>query len=430
MAATTTLHEERTVIREGGLPKYQVVVNCSDKGDLPDVGLFVQQIIDQTDPLQDVFVRISDIIDFSPTDGFLADRLSVVIRGDTYWRSNVLTKTYDDIDVATAAVKAIFDRVNTLVSDYKTYDDSFETPGEDLDFPSADPTYVQTLKDAYTTSYTSYEDTQTAQTAAQDDLTAAQANLAAQQTELQHWLDLRVKFQQESGNDQQAMSDAYAGLNSFVSGNALQIIGSIDSFIFSYQGKFGPETRKVTMQAGGYVNGVSSDIGKPVSQAVSGHTGTLIAYNNSSREWWIEPDDSGDTFVSANLVSVSGGAGRGTPSASMLVGAGPLDAELSALRAARNIFDAARQQALNSVAAASLGVGHHGTTSTYIGDQVTQHSTAVSLAQTSVTEAQTGYNEAQGNAQTAYTTLEQAYNDVKAVCPNWSPTPPFPPVPA
>ena len=437
MSASTVLHEERTAIRESGIQKYQVVVVCSDAGELPDAGLFVYQIVDQADALQDVFVRVSEIVDFSPDLGYLNSRLAATIAGATYWRSSVLTKLYDDIDVANSAVQAIFDRVNTLVNDYMVYNASFQTPGEDIAFPTTDPTQVQVLKDAYATAYTSYETAQTAQTTAEDDLATAQADMQAQQTELQHWLDLRKKFQEESGNDQQAMADAYANFNGFVSGangNALQTVGALDAFLASYQGKFGTNTRKLSLAPGSpYTPCEPSDIGKTVEQATTGHKGTLLSFSNESFSWWVAPQDPTYTFADI-LYTVSiptGSPATGTlASPSVLIGAGPVDPEVAALRTARNSFDAARQQALNGVAASSAGVSHHGTTTAYIGDQVTQHSSAVLLAQTTVTDYQIAYNEAQGNAQTAYTALEQAYNDVMAVCPNWSPTPPFPPVPA
>jgi hypothetical protein len=435
MATTTKLHEERTVIRVGDVQKYQVRVYCSDGGNLPDEGLFVHQIVNQADPLQDVFVRIADIVDFSLTDGFLSSRLAATIKGDVYWRAAELTKTYDDLDVATAAVQAIFDRVNTLVNDYEVYNDDFVTAGEDLEFPTTDPTQVESLKSAYAAAYAAYLAATTAETDAKTALDSASASLTTLQTDYQDWLDLRHRFQEEDGNDQQAMEDAHYALNNFVSygtGSALQIIGAIDSFVFSYQGKFGPETRKVSMNATGYVGCAGGDIGRVVKQDVTNHQGTLLAYNNDSREWWIAPDSGSDTFSSTtNAVRVLAGSGAvGFPTASILVGAGPLDAELTALRTARNTFDAARQQALNAVTAAYNGVIHHYGTATFIGDVINKYSAAVVQAQSDVSAAQTAYNQAQGNLQTAYTALQQAYTDVKAVCPNWSPTPPFPPVPA
>ena len=434
MATTTKLHEERTVIRENDVQKYQVRVYCLDGGDLPDMGLFVHQIVDQADPLQDVFVRIAEVVDFSATDGFLSSRLEATIKGDTYWRAAELTKTYDDLDVATAAVQAIFDRVNTLVNDYEVYNDSFVTTGEDLEFPTTDPTQVESLKSAYGAAYDAYLAAVTAESDAQTSLDSANSSLVTLQTDYQDWLDLRHRFQEEDGNDQQAMEDSHYALDNFVShgtGSALQIIGAIDSFIFSYQGKFGPETRKVSMSATGYVGCAGGDIGKVVKQDVTNHQGTLVAYNNDSCEWWIEPDSASDTFSTASIVRALAGSGAlGAPSASILVGAGPLDAELTALRTARNTFDASRQQALNSVTAAYNGVIHHYGTATFITDVINKYSVAITQAQPDISSAQTAYNQAEGNLQTAYTALEQAYNDVKAVCPNWSPAPPFPPVPA
>lgn len=432
--AATTLREERSVIREGSAQKFQIRVYCTAAGDLADTGLFVHQIIDQANPLRDVFTRIAEIVDFTPNDGFLANRLAATIRHDEYWRSSEMSKIYDDIETANAAVKAIFDRVNALVNEYKTYSTSFQTSGEDIVFPTTDPSLVELLKEAYATAYAAYTAAQAAQSHAKTALSDAEASLAKEQTELQQWLDMRAKFQEEADNDKLRMSGAYSSFNDFVSsgdGNARQTLGAIDAFLFAYRGKFGSETRKVMMAASGYVDCVASDIGKTVTQQTTGHTGKLIAFNNVTREWWIAPQTSDDVFTSSAQVVVEGGSsGKGNPSASVLVGSGPVDADVSSLQTARDSFDAARQQAVDAVAAAALGVAHHSETATYISNQVTQHTTAVTQAQNDVSKSQTEYNKAQGDVQTAYTMLEKAYNDVKAVCPNWTPAEPFPPIPS
>ncbi|MGE4417944.1 MAG: hypothetical protein AB7D26_11965, partial [Marinobacterium sp.] len=52
----------------------------------------------------------------------------------------------------------------------------------------------------------------------------------------------------------------------------------------------------LTLAAGGYTNCVAGDVGKTVSGGTTGDTGTLIAYNNTTRQWVVDPTDSGDVF--------------------------------------------------------------------------------------------------------------------------------------
>jgi hypothetical protein len=66
------------------------------------------------------------------------------------------------------------------------------------------------------------------------------------------------------------------------------------------------------MAAGGYTNCVASDIGKTVTDAPIGDTGTLIAYNNTTRQWVIDQTDAGDLFDDDDAtVSIGTGTGAG-----------------------------------------------------------------------------------------------------------------------
>lgn len=78
--------------------------------------------------------------------------------------------------------------------------------------------------------------------------------------------------------------------------------------------------RVFTFEAAGYVNAVVGDIGLPVLGAVTGDTGTLLAYNNTLRKWWVRVDDTGDEFDAAESISITGGTGGGTLSAVSVTG--------------------------------------------------------------------------------------------------------------
>lgn len=428
---STVLREDRTVLHIDGVPLYQVSVVCSDKGTLPDTGIFLYQIVDPNDPLQDVFVRISEVADFTATDAYLPNRTNAILRGDTLWRSAVLSKTYDDINVANAAVKSIFDRVNTVINDYATYTNEFAGIDVQVYLPTTDPTQVEALKTAYDDAYTAYNAAVDAEAAAQDDLTAAQNAATAAQSVLDAWLAAQTKFSVEAGNDLQTMTDAAAALQAFVSTgsyNASGFIGAVDAFLLAYKAAFGALLRKLSISPTGYVPCVPTDIGMSVYYGAADH-GKLRAFTNSPPTWWVAAYSDGDSFPPSSALTIPGGSGAGTVTVSVLTGAGPMDAEVATLQNWRDNFDIARQQAAIETTKAAAGKLHHDGTQTYIGGKVSIYTSENTTAQANVLAKQTAYSQAQGNTQTAYTALQNAYDAVKAVCPNWTPTNPFPPTP-
>lgn len=76
------------------------------------------------------------------------------------------------------------------------------------------------------------------------------------------------------------------------------------------------EIRILTLASGGYVSAVSGDIGRVVNGGTTGDTGRLLAYNNTSRKWWVRMDDSGDLFDDgAEAITITAGTGSGNMSA-------------------------------------------------------------------------------------------------------------------
>jgi hypothetical protein len=76
------------------------------------------------------------------------------------------------------------------------------------------------------------------------------------------------------------------------------------------------EIQILTLQASGYTNAVSSDIGKTVKDD-GADTGPLLAYNNTDRKWWIRYSS---TIASGSTMTISGGTGAGTASANSVTG--------------------------------------------------------------------------------------------------------------
>ena len=93
LLAVTTISSSRNVVRIDDVQKFRIVTICTAAGDLPDAGIFVQQIMDSDDPAEDEFDRVSEIVDL---EDYLNDRTAAVAAGDDYWRSNLLVKFYTD----------------------------------------------------------------------------------------------------------------------------------------------------------------------------------------------------------------------------------------------------------------------------------------------------------------------------------------------
>lgn len=76
------------------------------------------------------------------------------------------------------------------------------------------------------------------------------------------------------------------------------------------------EIRILTLSATGYTSAVSGDIGKTVTGGTTGDTGKLLAYNNTTRKFWIRMDDSGDLFDDNDeAITIASGTGAGSMSA-------------------------------------------------------------------------------------------------------------------
>jgi hypothetical protein len=73
-----------------------------------------------------------------------------------------------------------------------------------------------------------------------------------------------------------------------------------------------PPYLMLVFKTAGYTDAVTGDIGKTVTGAGTGDTGTLIRYNNTTRQWTIKPDAAADTFDASEAVTITSGTGAGT----------------------------------------------------------------------------------------------------------------------
>lgn len=65
---------------------------------------------------------------------------------------------------------------------------------------------------------------------------------------------------------------------------------------------------EITLDSSGYTNCIASDIGKAVVGGVSGTTGLLKAYNNTTRKWAVATTDD---FTAEEAITITAGTGAG-----------------------------------------------------------------------------------------------------------------------
>lgn len=69
-----------------------------------------------------------------------------------------------------------------------------------------------------------------------------------------------------------------------------------------------------------YTEAVAGDIGKAVVGGTTGDSGTLLAYDNTLKKWWVRTDALGDAFDEAEAITITSGTGAGTTSGASTTG--------------------------------------------------------------------------------------------------------------
>lgn len=400
-----------------GSPVYQIVATCTDKGDLPDKGIFVMLIGEEGDPTTDSFTRFTEPADW---DGLPMDRNAAILAGQDYHRSAQMSKRYNDYQLAQEARDAFDDYVNDLVNDYQNFNANFETGGTTtLSFPTASSTELQDLKDAYDTKYTAYQTALTAKNDASDAVTDANGEVSDATTRVTEWQAVEDSMAERSAE----MSAAKNALDTLLNTKSWPFAETVKAFILAYTDNHDP-IQKLTLSAAGYTDAVASDLGKAVTGGTSGDTGILVAYNNTTRVWWVGLDDPANTFQVGEAITLgAGGVGTGALASTTS------DTDLSALSNARGDFANALSTAGTDLSDAGTGVTNHNTLEGTIGGYRAARETELDAARNALTDAQKAHDEAQGDLEAAYDELESAYNAVKAIQPSWVPDNPFPPTP-
>jgi hypothetical protein len=158
--------------------KYQITTTVTDAGELPDVFLFVHDIVETSDPKQDVFVRVGNPYDL---ENVVIGREAALAAGLTRYRTNMFVARYTDIELAVQAKQAISQRIDTAVNTWYSYKEDFrETPPlVPTDHPTTDEEYLQTLTNEYKAAIAARQAAEADAVAAAEAVKDAEAEAAA-----------------------------------------------------------------------------------------------------------------------------------------------------------------------------------------------------------------------------------------------------------
>jgi hypothetical protein len=429
--ANIQINEVRTVKYVGGVQTFEIFVTCTGKGDLPHTGIFVHRILDSRNSLDDEFQRVANVADITTYE---ADRDEANRLHAEYWLSSTVTLTYTEIEVADQAVRILSDRVNTLATDWETYQASFDTheeypDGRDYTFPTGDVTYIEEVKADYATAVSDYDtavDTFATATADYDDSVTA---LAAANSELSNWTAQYNLI--HGGGGEAGIYPQFLFANTkfdVLCDDGGTIISSINTFLSALDQiilapNSGSYLVRLTMNpAEAYTSPGANSIGKTVTSS-GGATGVLHYYQDSTKEWWVTKE--AGSFAAPQTVSVPGG-GAGTIGAVLRYTPVPYYSIYETLKAAKVSFVEVLNEAeiASSQIANGLTYCEGAATATQLIVQDKQDS--VSTAQSAVDEKKKTQLDATAAVKAAYDAVIAAYDKVKEVCPDWSPDPPLP----
>lgn len=146
--ALSYAQQRRTVFASLTQSLFEVTTTLTDRGDLPDRGAFVKEIIDANDASLDQFVRVAEVGD---VETWSLDRPTALARGDLLYRTSTLTVQYPTLSEAQAAAEFLVDKLNALVDTYQEFNGDFSAdPGEVYALPQTNLAQLENLVSAYT----------------------------------------------------------------------------------------------------------------------------------------------------------------------------------------------------------------------------------------------------------------------------------------
>jgi hypothetical protein len=159
----TTVTQLRRAQVTNLLEQYSIEASVIDRGDLPDPGAFLLEIIDEADPKDDTLARVATVADL---ETYGLNRATAVLTDVGFYRSSTVTKYYDDVRTAVAAKDFLKEKVNDLATEYDTFLNLFKADGTG-GYPVDTEDYPQTSIGLLTPAITAYTDKVAERTAQQ-----------------------------------------------------------------------------------------------------------------------------------------------------------------------------------------------------------------------------------------------------------------------
>ena len=180
--ATHIILDCTSYVNSANAAKYKIEaqVDQVDTGDLPFSEIFVHTIVDFTDPKADTFKRVANITDLN---GVTRGRDAANSAGQTDYLRSSVTLEYDSVLVATEVKNTLLARVDTLITEWITYNTKFLAP-TGSDFPLEDTSITVAAVETYKTALATKDAKETSVAAATVALNSASTAVATAQTSL------------------------------------------------------------------------------------------------------------------------------------------------------------------------------------------------------------------------------------------------------
>lgn len=169
-----TIRQERRAVLVDDVTQFELRTIILDPDTFPDNGLFLLSIIDESDPRYDVLSRVVAVADFAE---FPIERETALESGLLLYRSSEFTRRYTTLDTAVAASQVVRDRLSGLKTTWDSYEEDFETTGEDYTLPLVDLGLLAGLILAYTSASDALVTAQAVKSTADAEVVAARDNV-------------------------------------------------------------------------------------------------------------------------------------------------------------------------------------------------------------------------------------------------------------
>jgi uncharacterized protein (UPF0333 family) len=147
MTHTEVLYDCYGVSVDNNTQEYRIEVSIETAGELPQKFIFVYAVNSKDDPSTDIFQRVGNPQD---VQNLKVGRDAAIANDETEYLTSYCYLQYSTLDVAIQAKSVLTTRINDLVKYWIDYRDIFSIDNTTPKlFPTTDPSYEQSLKDAY-----------------------------------------------------------------------------------------------------------------------------------------------------------------------------------------------------------------------------------------------------------------------------------------